>query len=42
MLTARQGDVYDHIDFAISSLEMFGEISENLISFAFNASFPEF
>lgn len=41
-LTARQADVYDHIDFAISSLEMFSEISENLISFAFNAGFPVF
>lgn len=31
-----QADVYDHIDFALSSLDMFEDISENLINFAFN------
>ncbi|PFH46269.1 hypothetical protein AMATHDRAFT_155773 [Amanita thiersii Skay4041] len=29
-------DVYDHIDFALMSLEMFAGISENLIDYAFN------
>ncbi|PPQ99569.1 hypothetical protein CVT24_005357 [Panaeolus cyanescens] len=29
-------DVYDHIDFGLSSLGMFEDISENLINFAFN------
>ncbi|KAF9446278.1 hypothetical protein P691DRAFT_733595 [Macrolepiota fuliginosa MF-IS2] len=30
------GDVYDHIDFALTSLDMFAGISENLIDYAFN------
>ncbi|KAG2022553.1 hypothetical protein CC2G_000292 [Coprinopsis cinerea AmutBmut pab1-1] len=29
-------DVYDHMDFALTSLDMFSGISENLINFAFN------
>ena len=34
-----QADVYDHIDFALTSLDMFSDISENLINYAFNVSF---
>ncbi|KAF9011183.1 hypothetical protein BDQ17DRAFT_1387629 [Cyathus striatus] len=30
-------DVYDHMDFALMSLDMFAGISENLINYAFNA-----
>ncbi|KAH6911137.1 hypothetical protein BKA70DRAFT_1099837 [Coprinopsis sp. MPI-PUGE-AT-0042] len=29
-------DVYDHMDFALTSLDMFAGISENLINYAFN------
>lgn len=31
-------DVHDHIDYIISSLDMFESISENLINFTFNVS----
>ncbi|GAA5853031.1 hypothetical protein JCM8547_004778 [Rhodosporidiobolus lusitaniae] len=31
------GDVMDHVDSVLSSLELFGELSENLIAFVFNA-----
>ena len=31
-----QADVYDHMDFALSSLDMFSETTENLINYAFN------
>ena len=30
--------MYDHIDFALTSLDMFSGISENLINYAFNVS----
>lgn len=33
-----QADVYDHMDFALTSLDMFAGISENLINYAFNVS----
>ncbi|KAF9535692.1 hypothetical protein CPB83DRAFT_754377 [Crepidotus variabilis] len=29
-------DVYDHMDFALTSLDMFADITENLINYAFN------
>lgn len=29
-------DVYDHIDYIISGLDMFSSISENLINYTFN------
>ena len=31
-------DVYDHIDYALSSLDMFAGISENLVNYTFNVS----
>ncbi|CAA7265883.1 unnamed protein product [Cyclocybe aegerita] len=31
-------DVYDHMDFALDSLDMFAGISENLINYAFNVA----
>ncbi|TFK24266.1 hypothetical protein FA15DRAFT_656030 [Coprinopsis marcescibilis] len=31
-------DVYDHMDFALTSLDMFSGISENLINYAFNTA----
>lgn len=31
-------DVYDHMDFALTSLDMFAGISENLINYAFNTA----
>ena len=31
--------MYDHMDFALTSLDMFSGISENLINYAFNVGF---
>lgn len=31
-----KADVADHIDFALSSLDMFSAIAENLLNYAFN------
>ena len=31
--------MYDHMDFALTSLGMFSEISKNLINYAFNVGF---
>lgn len=31
-----QADVYDHMDFVLTSLDMFAGISENLINYGFN------
>ena len=31
-----KADVYDHMDFALSSLDMFAATTENLINYAFN------
>lgn len=35
-------DVHDHIDYIISSLDMFSGISENLINYTFNVSGRKF
>ena len=32
-------DVHDHIDYIISSLDMFSSVTENLINYTFNVSF---
>ena len=32
-------DVYDHMEYILSSLDMFAGISENLINYTFNVSF---
>lgn len=34
-----KSDVYDHMEYALTSLDMFSGISENLIDYAFNVSF---
>ena len=31
-----QADVYDHIDYALTSLDMYAAMAENLINFGFN------
>ena len=33
--------MYDHMDFALTSLDMFSGISENLINYTFNVGFFE-
>lgn len=33
-----QADVGDHMDFAITSIDMFAGVAENLINYAFNVS----
>lgn len=38
LLIQEQADVSDHMDFALTSLDMFAGISENLINYAFNVS----
>ena len=35
-------DVYDRMEFILASIEMFAGISENLIDYSFNVSFPCF
>lgn len=36
VLMMLKADVYDHMDYILTSLEMFANISENLIEYAFN------
>jgi hypothetical protein len=38
MIFMIQADVYDHIDYILSSLDMFALIAENLIQYTFNVS----
>lgn len=33
---SHKADVYDHMEFVLTSLDMFAGISENLINYAFN------
>jgi len=33
-----QADVYDHMDYILTSLDMFAGIAENLINYTFNVS----
>ena len=33
-----QADVYDHMDFILTSLDMFAGIGENLIDYSFNVA----
>ena len=35
---SKQADVYDHIDYILTSLDMFALITENLIQYTFNVS----
>jgi hypothetical protein len=35
-------DVHDHMEYILTSIEMFAGISENLINYSFNVSFPAF
>ena len=35
-------DVHDHMEYILTSMEMFSSISENLIDYSFNVSFPTF
>lgn len=34
----RQADVYDHMEYILTSLDMFANIGENLIDYTFNVS----
>lgn len=34
----RQADVYDHMEYILTSLDMFANIGENLINYTFNVS----
>ena len=34
-----QADVYDHMDYILTSLDMFASIAENLIQYTFNVSY---
>jgi hypothetical protein len=38
MISMIQADVYDHIDYILSSLDMFALIAENLVQYTFNVS----
>lgn len=31
-----QADVYDHIDYAMTSLDMYSAVAENLVNYSFN------
>ena len=33
-------DVHDHMEYILTNIEMFAGISENLINYSFNVSFP--
>ena len=33
-------DVHDHMEYILTSIEMFASVSENLINFSFNVSDP--
>ena len=35
-------DVHDHIEYILTSVDMFAGVSENLIEYSFNVSFPVF